>query len=161
MAKSNIYALVKNNSNRAILLIDSQGLELVKQYLIAFDLIEVEQTSSATFNFSEGTITTTSIYPVGKPFSKDAYHLINKHPDDISLEKAYEILRQIKIIKEAIKDSKEILNKKTRIHGIALSGCETAYFNYFQLIDTPFIFNHLIEKLESQLSTLEKELESL
>lgn len=88
----NMLAFVKTNSNRAIFLFDAKTLELVKQYLIAFDLIEVEQVSNAPFNFPEGTIITTSIYPINKPFSKDAYHIINRYPDTISLEKAYELI---------------------------------------------------------------------
>ena len=37
-------------------------------------------------------ISTISLYPVGTFMSKDAYHLINKFPPELSLEEAYKLI---------------------------------------------------------------------
>ena len=89
---TNIYALVERNSNRAVIITESGMIDWFKQQLPGFEVIEVEQISSATFSFSEGIITTTSIYPINKPFSKDAYHIINKFPDNMNLGEAYQLI---------------------------------------------------------------------
>ena len=77
------------------------------------------------------------------------------------LERAKIVNNQIDYIEKAIKDAKEVLAKNGQIEGIALRGCDIVFFEYYKIIDTDFIFSHIIEKLEIELFSLKNEFESM
>lgn len=92
--KNTIYAIVEKNSNRGISLVESGVLKLIDHILLQpFDLIVVESIGTSTRSTEFGSINTISIYPKDKPHSKDAYHIITSHPEEISLETAYNLLK--------------------------------------------------------------------
>lgn len=88
----NIFALVEKDSKRAIAIIESGMVQWFKQNLTTFNIIEVEQVSTTTFNYNEGTISSITIYPKGKCFGREAYHIINKHPEEVNLQEAYNVI---------------------------------------------------------------------
>lgn len=91
--KTNIYAVVEKDSNRAIAIIEIGMVQWFKQILPGFDVIEVGSIGTCTFSTREGSISTVSIYPIEKNFSKDAYHIIQSFSDIISLGEAYELIK--------------------------------------------------------------------
>lgn len=88
----NIFALVEKDSKRAIAVIESGMVQWFKQNLISFDIIEVEQITTTTFTCNEGTISSIAIYPKGKCFGREAYHIISKFPKEINLQEAYNVI---------------------------------------------------------------------
>jgi len=83
------YAIKDKNSNRCIAIIDSTLLKWFKENLPIFDIVEIDNIGISTLSISEGSINTFSIFPKGKHFSKDALHMINSFPKELSLEEAY------------------------------------------------------------------------
>lgn len=92
--KTNIYAIIEKNSNRAIAIIESGIVNWFEQDMQGFDIIKVGSVGTCTFSIKEGNISTVSIYPEGKSFSSDAYHIIQSFPEEISLKEAYQLIKK-------------------------------------------------------------------
>jgi hypothetical protein len=92
--KNTIYAIVEKNSNRGISLIESGMLNLIDPSVLQlFDLIVVDSIGTSSSSTRFGNISTLTIYQKDKPHGKDVYHIITTHPEEISLENAYKLLK--------------------------------------------------------------------
>ena len=89
------YAIVEPQSNRAIAIVDAPLMEWFKQNFSVYNIIEVGSVGSTTFTTKEGSISTITIQPIGKPFSKDAFHMITRFPETISLGEAYKLIENV------------------------------------------------------------------
>lgn len=88
------YAIVEPQSNKAIAIVDAPLKEWFKQNFSVYDIIEVGSVGSTTFSTNEGSISTISIQPVGTHF-KDAFHMITRFPETITLEEAYKLIENV------------------------------------------------------------------
>lgn len=92
------YAVVEKGTNRAIALID----ESIKLWFenhwpifndIKIDFIEIDNIGSSSTRTDKGVINSIALFPVGKHFSSDAYHMVQTFPDTIDLQTAYKLLQ--------------------------------------------------------------------
>lgn len=89
------YAIVEPQSNRAIAIVDALLMEWFKQNFSVYNIVEVGSVGSTTFSMQEGSILTISIQPVGTTLTKDAYHMITRFPETISLSEAYKLIANV------------------------------------------------------------------
>lgn len=89
------YAIVEPQSNRAVAIVDAPLMEWFKQNFSVYNIVEVGSVGSTTFSTNEGSISTISIQPVGTHFTKDAFHMITRFPETISLGEAYKLIENV------------------------------------------------------------------
>lgn len=88
------YAVVEKNSNRAIAIVDEPLSLWFAQNFPIYNQIEISSVGSCSFITDEGSISTISIQPKDTTFMKEQFHLITRKPDNISLAKAYELIKE-------------------------------------------------------------------
>lgn len=86
-----IYAVVEQNSNRAIAILDEDLTAWWKQNFQSWDVKEIRVIGSSMMTISEKRITAQSIETV----DGFTYYIIKTFPEDISLGEAYDLVNKL------------------------------------------------------------------
>lgn len=87
------YAVVEKDSHIVHAIIDESFKSFFEKSFPMFNIVKIENIVNSVLSFKDCRINTISCFPEGCNYNRDAFHLVNRIPDNITLKEVYQELK--------------------------------------------------------------------